>query len=112
LKAKGKDRIVEAGGVLFATGYSTVDLPKIYAESGFVDVKSASKLENACLFGSDEEGEIPGHVTFSGRRCILVLTFLVPYTNHSSVDPHIYFSGIGFILNRWVVSSPSWVPIN
>ena len=74
-KAEGKDRVIKADGVIFATGFATVDLPKKYAESGFIDAKSASMLENVSLFGSDGEGEIPGYVTFSGRRSPLYFLF-------------------------------------
>jgi hypothetical protein len=87
-KAEGKDRVIKADGVVFATGFATVDLPKKYAESGFIDAKSASMLENVSLFGSDDEGELPGYVTFSGRRCPLYLLFpmvacLPPFTRSS-----------------------------
>lgn len=66
----GKDNIIKANGVVFATGYKSVNLPKEYAQSGFIDPESASRLENVSLFGVDNEGEIPGNVTFSGRKCI------------------------------------------
>ncbi|KAF8862908.1 FAD/NAD(P)-binding domain-containing protein [Acephala macrosclerotiorum] len=77
----GKDRVIEAGGVVLATGYEILDLPKKWVEMGFLDAKSAGMVENVSLFGVDEEGEIPGYVTASGH-------------------PHLYFSGIGFYMSR------------
>ncbi|CZR57991.1 uncharacterized protein PAC_07881 [Phialocephala subalpina] len=75
--------IVEAGGVVLATGYEIVDLPKRWKETGFLDAKSAGMVENVSLFGMDSEGEVPGYVTASGH-------------------PHLYFSGIGFYMCRWI----------
>ncbi|TDZ38209.1 putative indole-3-pyruvate monooxygenase YUCCA7 [Colletotrichum spinosum] len=80
--ATGEERVEKAGGVIFATGYEVVDLPKKYAESGFLDKESASKLENVSLMGVDEEGECPGLLTFSGH-------------------PHLYFAGFGIFTCRW-----------
>ncbi|KAE8452470.1 hypothetical protein EG329_000372 [Mollisiaceae sp. DMI_Dod_QoI] len=79
----GEDKVIEAGGVMLATGYEIVDLPKRWMESGFLDKESARVVENVSLFGVDEEGEVPGYVTASGH-------------------PHLYFSGIGFYMCRWV----------
>lgn len=67
-KTQGEDKTIKASGVILATGYKTIDLPKQYAQSGFIDPESASKLENVSCFGVDSEGEIPGNVTFSGRK--------------------------------------------
>ncbi|KFX95770.1 hypothetical protein V490_03680 [Pseudogymnoascus sp. VKM F-3557] len=82
-KAEGKDRVLEADGVVFATGYDFYDLPKQYAESGFVDSKSASMLVNVGRAGVDAEGELPGIVTASGH-------------------PHLYFSGFAILFSRWI----------
>ena len=71
-QAEGKNKVLEADGVILATGYKIVDLPKQYAESGFIDAQSASLLENVSLFGVDAEGELPGYTTFSGRECLSV----------------------------------------
>ncbi|KUJ15493.1 FAD/NAD(P)-binding domain-containing protein [Mollisia scopiformis] len=79
----GEDRVIEAGGVVLATGYETVDLPKRWRESGFLDEKSAGMVENVSLFGVDSEGEVPGYTTASGH-------------------PQLYFSGIGFYMCRWI----------
>ncbi|WYZ38331.1 hypothetical protein EsH8_III_000245 [Colletotrichum jinshuiense] len=65
----GEERVVEADGVVLATGYEAVDLPGRYADSGFVDAETAGKLVNVSLFGVDEEGEVPGLMTGSGREC-------------------------------------------
>ena len=66
---EAKEEVLKAQGVVLATGYAIVDLPKKYAESGFVDPKSAAILENVSLFGVDVEGEVPGYTTSSGRKC-------------------------------------------
>lgn len=77
------EHTLPAEGIILATGYETVDLPARWAASGFLDQKSADKIENVSRFGIDAEGEVPGYTTFSGHE-------------------HLYFSGIGFYMNRWV----------
>lgn len=72
----GEDRIIEANGVVLATGYEIVDLPKKYKETGFLDEKSADMIENVSLFGVDREGEVPGYTTASGRECTSILSFV------------------------------------
>lgn len=64
----GEDKVIPADGVVFATGYEYVNIPKQYAESGFLDSKSAASIENVGQFGVDQEGEFPGYTTFSGRE--------------------------------------------
>jgi len=79
---EGREKVLKADGVVFGTGFRIIDLPRRYAETGFIDAKSASTLENVSLFGVDAEGESPGYGTCSGH-------------------PHLYFSaGIGFSVNR------------
>ncbi|UQC81902.1 uncharacterized protein CLUP02_07388 [Colletotrichum lupini] len=63
----GNERVVEADGVVLATGYEVVDLPARWKRSGFVDEETAGKLVNVSAFGVDEEGEVPGLTTFSGH---------------------------------------------
>ncbi|KAH8906457.1 FAD/NAD(P)-binding domain-containing protein [Coniochaeta sp. PMI_546] len=77
----GADRVIEAGGVVFATGYETVDLNEKWAETGFLDAKSAAAIENVSLAGVDDEGELVGYGTYSGH-------------------PHLYFGGISGYFNR------------
>ncbi|GKT84338.1 endoribonuclease L-PSP [Colletotrichum tofieldiae] len=74
----GEERVVEADGVVLATGYDVVDLPRKYKETGFVDGSTADKLVNISMFGVDREGEVPGLTTFSGH-------------------PNLYFSGVGIL---------------
>ncbi|KZL87564.1 flavin-containing monooxygenase [Colletotrichum incanum] len=74
----GEERVIEADGVVLATGYEIVDLPRRYKETGFVDESTAEKLVNICMFGADKEGEVPGLTTSSGH-------------------PHLYFSGVGIV---------------
>ncbi|KAK1980996.1 endoribonuclease L-PSP [Colletotrichum cereale] len=64
----GRESVVEADGVVLATGYETVDLPRRYKETGFVDAETADGLVNVNEFGVDAEGEVPGLTTFSGRE--------------------------------------------
>ncbi|KAK1637759.1 endoribonuclease L-PSP [Colletotrichum phormii] len=66
-KETGNERVMEADGVVLATGYEVVDLPSRWRASGFVDEGTAGKLVNASAFGVDEEGEVPGLTTFSGH---------------------------------------------
>ncbi|KAM0212634.1 hypothetical protein ACHAQI_004590 [Fusarium lateritium] len=82
-KVEAKSKTIAAGGIILATGYKDEDLPKKYAESGFIDKASAAKLENVSVPTVDEEGESPGYVTYSGH-------------------PHLYFAGIGFYMCRWI----------
>ncbi|KAG9196940.1 hypothetical protein G6514_002900, partial [Epicoccum nigrum] len=58
--------IIEADAVVLATGYAKTDLPKRWAESGFLDAESASQIENVGVPGIDVEGEMIGQVTRSG----------------------------------------------
>ncbi|KAK2029092.1 FAD/NAD(P)-binding domain-containing protein [Colletotrichum zoysiae] len=74
----GRERVVEADGVVLATGYEVMDLPTRYKEKGFVDADTADKLINVNQSGLDGEGEVPGLTTFSGH-------------------PNFYFSGSGLI---------------
>ncbi|GKU09345.1 unnamed protein product, partial [Fusarium langsethiae] len=67
-KATEKSKTIPAGGIVFATGYQNEDLPKKYADAGFIDKKSAANLENVCAPSVDDEGEPPGYVTYSGRK--------------------------------------------
>ncbi|EYB24574.1 hypothetical protein FG05_06478 [Fusarium graminearum] len=82
-EAEDKSKTIPAGGIVFATGYKNEDLPKKYADAGFIDRESAGKLANVCAPCVDEEGEPPGYVTYSGH-------------------PHLYFAGIGFWMCRWI----------
>lgn len=84
-KDTGKDRVVPAGGVVFATGYESADLNKRYAETGFFDARTASALENVSLAGVDDEGEMVGYATYSGH-------------------PNLYFSGVNGSITRYTVS--------
>ncbi|KXH35584.1 hypothetical protein CSAL01_05790 [Colletotrichum salicis] len=86
-KETGNERVMEADGVVLATGYEVVDLPSRWRASGFVDEETAGKLVNASAFGVDEEGEVPGLTTFSG---------------HSNL----YFAGIAISQARTSVSLP------
>ncbi|KAM0330748.1 hypothetical protein ACHAQA_003701 [Verticillium albo-atrum] len=79
----GEETVVEAEGVVFATGYKTIDLPGKYREQGFLEADVTDHLENLCQMGVDVEGEMPGLVTFSGH-------------------PHLYFSGFGLYFSRWM----------
>ncbi|KAJ3548280.1 hypothetical protein NM208_g1091 [Fusarium decemcellulare] len=82
-KETGEDKVISAGGVVYATGYEDVDLPKKWADTGFFDPETASCLINVNLLGVDAEGEVPGYVTFSGH-------------------PHVYFAGMGLYMMRWI----------
>ncbi|KAM0248905.1 hypothetical protein ACHAP5_003112 [Fusarium lateritium] len=82
-KVEDKSKTLPAGGIILATGYKDEDLPKKYAEAGFIDKESAARLENVSVPTVDEEGESPGYVTYSGH-------------------PHLYFAGIGFYMCRWI----------
>ena len=81
----GETRVQEAEGVVFATGYKTIDLPAVYKRSGFLEPEVADSIENVSLPGVDAEGELPGQITNSGH-------------------PHLFFSGFGLYFNRFVVS--------
>ncbi|KAK1838114.1 hypothetical protein CCHR01_19264 [Colletotrichum chrysophilum] len=83
IKGEDGEITMPADAVIFATGNKSVDLPTLYAESGFIDRESASLLQNVNLGGFDIEGEMPGMATFSG------------HTN-------LYFSGIGLHQTRWI----------
>ncbi|KAH8669086.1 hypothetical protein BX600DRAFT_511128 [Xylariales sp. PMI_506] len=78
-----QDKIIRADAVVYATGYKDIDLPQRYADSGFLDKKSAAMIENVNEACVDVEGELPGYFTNSGH-------------------PHLYFAGYGIIHNRWV----------
>ncbi|KAK2773563.1 hypothetical protein FQN52_004542 [Onygenales sp. PD_12] len=80
---QGKEITLKADGVVFATGFCNVDLPRRFARTGFLDSKSAAMIENVCEAGVDTEGEMPGYFTNSGH-------------------PHFYFSGFTIVNNRWV----------
>ncbi|EER37000.1 conserved hypothetical protein [Histoplasma capsulatum H143] len=82
-KDQGKEVVLKADGVVLATGYRDVDLPDRYAQTGFLDSKSAAMIENVSKAGVDVEGEMPGYFTHSGH-------------------PHLYFGGYAIINNRWV----------
>jgi putative flavoprotein involved in K+ transport len=62
------ERILEADGVVLATGYAKTDLPKQWAKSGFLDAESALQIENMGMPAVDVEGEMIGQVTRSGRK--------------------------------------------
>ncbi|EQB45381.1 hypothetical protein CGLO_15753 [Colletotrichum gloeosporioides Cg-14] len=79
----GAERVVEADAVVFATGFGDVDVPSMWAESGFVDEETAGRIENVGRIGVDEEGEWVGVTTFSGH-------------------PNLYFSGVGLIFCRGI----------
>ncbi|KAK1837741.1 flavin-binding monooxygenase-like protein, partial [Colletotrichum chrysophilum] len=79
----GAERVVEADAVVFATGFGDVDVPSMWAESGFVDEETAGRIENVGRIGVDEEGEWIGITTFSGH-------------------PNLYFSGVGLIFCRGI----------
>jgi cation diffusion facilitator CzcD-associated flavoprotein CzcO len=72
-KAEDKSKTLPAGGVVLATGYKDEDLPKKYADAGFIDKDSAAKLENVSVPAVDDEGESPGYVTYSGRKFLSFL---------------------------------------
>ncbi|OHE91150.1 endoribonuclease L-PSP [Colletotrichum orchidophilum] len=80
-KKTGKERVVEADGVVLATGYEVMDLPKKYRDRGFFDEETAGKLVNVSMYGVDEEGEVPGLTTFSGH-------------------PNLYFAGVAIAQSR------------
>ncbi|EEH02741.1 conserved hypothetical protein [Histoplasma capsulatum G186AR] len=82
-KDQGKEVVLKADGVVLATGYRDVDLPDRYAQTGFLDSRSAAMIENVSEAGVDVEGEMPGYFTHSGH-------------------PHLYFGGYAIINNRWV----------
>ncbi|KAJ0277092.1 hypothetical protein COL940_007973 [Colletotrichum noveboracense] len=48
----GAERVVEADAVVFATGFGDVDVPSMWAESGFVDEETAGRIENVGRIGS------------------------------------------------------------
>lgn len=75
--------VLPAQGIVLATGYENTDVPKIYAETGFVDTVSASKLENVGEYSVDAEGEQVGFTTASGHD-------------------HLYFAGVGFYMARYI----------
>ncbi|KAF4918407.1 Indole-3-pyruvate monooxygenase YUCCA2 [Colletotrichum viniferum] len=79
----GAERVVEADAVVFATGFGDVDVPSMWAGSGFVDEETAGRIENVGRIGVDEEGEWIGITTFSGH-------------------PNLYFSGVGLIFCRGI----------
>jgi putative flavoprotein involved in K+ transport len=70
--ARSQELVLKADGVVFATGYEDVDLPKRYAESGFLDSQSAAMIENVSMVGVDTEGEMPGYFTSSGRKSYIL----------------------------------------
>lgn len=64
----GAQRILEADGVVLATGYADTNLPQQWTESGFMDAASASQLEDMGVSAVDIEGEAIGQMTRSGRK--------------------------------------------
>ncbi|KAH8675725.1 hypothetical protein BX600DRAFT_453401 [Xylariales sp. PMI_506] len=66
--AKGEDKVLKADAVVLATGFETIDLPQIWADTEFIDPKSASLLENPCAMELDREGEMIAQCTDSGHR--------------------------------------------
>lgn len=72
----GEEKVLQADGVVLATGYKDTDLPSLYQQKKFLDPESAAGLENVGLAGCDAEGELPGIATCSGRK------------HHSSKTPH------------------------
>ncbi|KAJ0336644.1 hypothetical protein COL922a_007720 [Colletotrichum nupharicola] len=48
----GAERVVEADAMVFATGFGDVDVPSMWAESGFVDEETAGRIENVGRIGS------------------------------------------------------------
>lgn len=49
--------VLPAQGVVLATGYRNTNVPKICAETGFIDADSAAQLEDVGYCSVDAEGE-------------------------------------------------------
>ncbi|KAF9874996.1 endoribonuclease L-PSP [Colletotrichum karsti] len=77
-----RERVVEADGVVYATGFGSYDLAAWWRETGFVDEGTAARVEDVGDLGVDEEGELIGVTTFSGH-------------------PNLYFAGFGIFTCRW-----------
>ena len=67
---KQEEKIINADGIVLATGYENVDLPQRWAGEGFLKSKFVSSLENPNTLEIDQEGEYVGIFTDSGRECI------------------------------------------
>lgn len=70
-KATGNERLVEADGIILATGFKDVDMPRVWAQNGFLKSKWWSMLENPGSLNLDQEGELAGLFTDSGRAYFL-----------------------------------------
>ena len=101
------ERIIPAGGVVLATGYSDVQLPERYETSGFLDPASAKKVVNVGIPAINDEGELLGQITRSGRKftCAPEVPTMPSVLLINIIDPHLLFSGIGFVASRWMVFS-------
>ncbi|EFQ35807.1 endoribonuclease L-PSP [Colletotrichum graminicola M1.001] len=94
----GRERVVEADGVVLATGFEVMDMPRRYKNKGFVDADTADRLVNVNENGVDAEGEQPGLTTFSGllfrkrkknaHSCI-VIGFAQKKTMASTLPPRV-----------------------
>jgi putative flavoprotein involved in K+ transport len=69
-KSTGKDKMLPAGGVVFATGFENRDLPTQRAEDGFFEPEVAEKLVNVNHFGVN-----------AGRRISWIHHLLLSYVS-------------------------------
>ncbi|KAH8169539.1 pyridine nucleotide-disulfide oxidoreductase domain-containing protein [Sarocladium implicatum] len=75
-----EEKILQADGVVMATGYKNIDLPKLYQQTGFLDSETAASLVNVGMAGGDAEGELPGVATSSGHDHLYFASFGVLYS--------------------------------
>ncbi|KAI7759571.1 hypothetical protein ACKAV7_014066 [Fusarium commune] len=79
---ESKGKVIAADGIVLATGYEWVDWPQRWAESGFIDRKSASLITNPGSMALDPEGE----------------AICLPF---STGHPHLYYGSNTISNNRW-----------
>ncbi|KAK2002204.1 endoribonuclease L-PSP [Colletotrichum falcatum] len=81
----GREAVMEADGVVLATGYEVMDLPRLWRDKGFIDADTADRLVNVNEGGVDAEGEVPGLTTFSGQ---ITLVVVIGFTTTSMASTH------------------------
>lgn len=100
---KSEGKVIPADGIVLATGYEWVNWPQRWAESGFVDRKSASLLANPGEMALDPEGESICVPFSTGRTCRPFSRF--GYSLDADfVDPRLYYGSTTISNNRWSVS--------
>ena len=100
---KSEGKVIPADGIVLATGYKWVDWPQRWAESGFVDRKSASLIANPGSMAVDPEGESICLPFSTGRTCRPFFRFS-HFLDADFVDPHLYYGSNTVSNNRWSVS--------